>query len=95
MSYSIVVSDSAVNFLSSLNAKSKSICKKNLQKLSSPYPSREEGDKEKLVVVGVEMFCLHIGRSYTAFYIIDEKKKLVRVLEILPIEAAYKKYGFK
>ncbi len=95
MSYSIVLSDGVVNFLRFLDAKSRSICKKNLQKLSSPYPGRGIGDKEKLVVAGEEVYRLHIGRSYTAFYIIDEKIKLVRVLELIPIAVAHKKYGFK
>lgn len=94
MSYSIVLSDDAVDFLCLLDNKSKSICKKNLQKLVNPYPGRGPGDKEKLVVAGEEMFRLHIGRSYTSFYVIDEKSKTVRVLEILSIESAHKKYGF-
>lgn len=77
-----------------LDNKSKSICKKNLQKLSLPYPGRGVGDKERLVIAGKDRYRLHIGRRYTAFYIIDEKEKLVRVIEILGIEAAHKKYGF-
>lgn len=94
MPYSIVLSDEAVDFLSILDDKSRSICKKNLQKLMNPYPGRGPGDKEKLTVAGEELFRLHIGRSYTSFYIIDEKSKTVRVLEILSIESAHKKYGF-
>lgn len=94
MSYKIALSDGAIDFLRSLDGKSKSICKKNLQKLSSPYPGRGIGDKEKLVIAGEEMYRLHISHSYTAFYVIDEKEKIVRVLEILSIEAAHKKYGF-
>lgn len=89
-----MLSDEAVDFMQSLDEKSISICKKNLQKLSQPYPGRGIGDKEKLVVTGEEVYRIHIGRTYTAFYIIDEKEKLVRVLEILSIEAAHKKYGF-
>jgi len=94
MPYSVVLSNDAVDFLSLLDDKSRSICKKNLQKLVNPYPERGPGDKEKLIVAGEEMFRLHIGRSYTSFYIIDEKSKIVRVLEILSIESAHKKYGF-
>jgi len=94
MSYDVVLSEGAVDFLHMLDDKSKSICKKNLQKLSSPYPGRGIGDKEKLIVAGEELYRLHIGRSYTVFYIIDEKNKIVRVLEILTIERAHKKYGF-
>ena len=95
MSYEVLLSDEATDFLRSLDNKSKNICKKNLTKLSQPYPGRGIGDKEKLVVAGEEVYRLHIGRTFTAFYIIDEKSRVVRILEILPIEAAHKKYGFK
>lgn len=94
MSYQVVLSDEAVDFLHSLDDKSRSICKNNLQKLSSPYPGRGSGDKERLVIGGKDRYRLHIGRTYTAFYIIDEKEKIVRVVEILSIESAHKKYGF-
>lgn len=94
MSYEVVVSESARDFLTSLDAKSKSICKKNLSKLASPYPGRGLGDKERLVIAGKDRYRLHIGRTYTAFYTINEENKLVRVVEILPIKAAHKKYGF-
>ena len=93
MSYEIFLSDESLDFLSSLDVKSKNICKKNLEKLKSPYPGRSIGDKEKLVVAGEAVYRLHIGRTYTAFYIIDEKKKSVRILEILPIGTAHKMYG--
>ncbi|MBU0979375.1 MAG: type II toxin-antitoxin system RelE/ParE family toxin [Nanoarchaeota archaeon] len=94
MSYEVFLSDEGIDFLRSLDNKSKNICKRNLQKLSNPYPGRGIGDKERLHVAGEEVYRLHIGRSYTALYIIDEKHKIVRVLEILPIDAAHKKYGF-
>ena len=94
MTYGILLSEDVVEFLRVVNQKSKSICIKNLHKLASPYPGRGIGDKEKIVVAGEELYRLHIGRTYTAFYIIDEKKKIVRVIEILSIEAAHKKYGF-
>jgi len=95
MPYNIVLSELAKDFLQSLDTKSKSICKRKLRKLSSPYPGRGTGDKERLMIAGKDRYRLHIGRTYTAFYIVDEKEKLVRVVEILGIEAAHKKYGFK
>jgi mRNA-degrading endonuclease RelE of RelBE toxin-antitoxin system len=94
MNYKIFLSDDALGFLRSLDIKSKNICKKNLEKLSSPYPGRGIGDKERLIIGGKDRYRLHIGRTYTAFYIIVEKEKLVRVVEILTIESAHKKYGF-
>ena len=94
MSYKIFLSDDALDLLRSLDTKSKSICKKNLQKLVNPSPGRGIGDKERIVIGGKDRYRLHIGRSYTAFYIIDEKNKIVRVVEVLTIESAQKKYGF-
>ncbi len=94
MPYDVLLSGDAIEFTQLLDSKSKNICKKNLQKLSNPYPGRGIGNKEKLVVAGEELYRLHIGRTFTAFYIINEKEKTVRILEILPIEAAHKKYGF-
>ena len=94
MIYSILLSDSVIDFLVSLDEKSRSICKNNLKKLQYPYPGRGPGDKERLVIRGKDRYRLHIGRTYTAFYLIDEDKKLVRVVELLSIKAAHKKYGF-
>jgi len=94
MPHKVLLADDVLEFLQLLDKKSRGICKKNLGKLSQPYPGRGPGDKEKLAVAGEEVYRLHIGRTYTAFYIIDERAKLVRVLEILSIEAAHKKYGF-
>lgn len=94
MPYRVVVSDDVRDFLRSLDPKSRGICKKNLAKLALPYPGRGSGDKERIVVAGVEVYRLHIGRTYTAFYVIDERMKLVRVIEVLSIEAAHKKYGY-
>jgi mRNA-degrading endonuclease RelE of RelBE toxin-antitoxin system len=57
-----------------------------------PYPGRG-GDKEKLVLRGgVIIYRLHIARTWTAFYNIDEASKRVLVEEVLTIEQAHKKY---
>lgn len=83
-------------FLETLDTKSRRICTNNLQKLAQdPYPGKGRGDKERLVVRGEEVFRLHIGRRYTAFYVIIEKQRVVRVFEILPIGQAHKTYGYK
>jgi mRNA-degrading endonuclease RelE of RelBE toxin-antitoxin system len=47
MLYKVMLSDDALDTLQSLHSKSKSICKKNLNKLEHPYPGRGPGDKEK------------------------------------------------
>ncbi|MFP4045643.1 MAG: type II toxin-antitoxin system RelE family toxin [Candidatus Aenigmatarchaeota archaeon] len=93
--YEVYLSEDADDFLSSVDAKSQRICKNNLKKLKSdPYPGRGSGDKEKIIVEGEEVYRLHIGRSYTAFYVIVEKDNVVRVLEIMTIDEAHKKYGY-
>ena len=92
----VQVAPQVVRFLEALDDKSRRVCKDNLGKLSrGPYPGRGQGDKERLVVRGEVVFRMHISRTYTAFYIILEKQKIVRVVELLPIEQAHRKYGYK
>jgi mRNA-degrading endonuclease RelE of RelBE toxin-antitoxin system len=95
MSYNILLGDDARDYYSSLDEKSQRIVKENLQKLASdPYPGSGRGDKEKLHVDGEEMFRLHIGRTHTAFYLILEDDREVRVVDITDIDDAHKRYGF-
>lgn len=95
MNYKISISKQVKLFLEILNNKSKKICKNNLKKLEeNPYPGKGSGNKEKIIVKGKQRYRLHIGRTFTAFYTILENEKLIRVLEILSIEKAHKKYGY-
>ena len=95
MKYELEISKGVDEFLYFLDDKSRRICIKNLTKLEdNPYPGRGSGDKEKIMVGGKERYRLHIGRSFTAFYMILGDKKLVRVVELLPIDKAHKKYGY-
>ena len=75
--------------------KTRRIIKTALNRLEEdPFPG-SKGDKEKLVLRGgMIIYRLHISRSYTAFYEIDQEEKRVIVQEILPIEQAHKKYGY-
>ena len=92
--YSVTLGEEAVEYLRALDEKSRRICKNNLRKLQDdPYPGRGRGDKERLPVDGEEIYRLHIGRTHTAFYIILEEEREVRVVEILPIDEAHKRYG--
>lgn len=94
--YRVQVAPRVARFLDALDPKSRRICKENLEKLAEePHPGRGPGDKERLVVRGEEVFRLHIGRTYTAFYVIIRKERLVRVLQVLPIGQAHKRYGYK
>lgn len=59
----------------------------------NPWPGTD-GDKEKLRLEGpLEIYRLHIGRSYTALYTIDTGEHAIRVHDVMTIEQAHKKYG--
>ena len=91
--YDLLASERVHKFLDELDEKSHRIVRDNLAQLSQPYPGRGSGDKEKITWRGDEVYRLHIGRTWTAFYDIDESAETVRVLDILPIDEAHKQYG--
>jgi len=92
--YRLLISEDVRDLLNSLDEKSQRIVRKNLKKLiEDPYPGSGKGDKEKLGLPDEEIYRLHIGRSWTAFYIIIEKKKQVRITDLMTIDEAHKKYG--
>ncbi|WP_436902188.1 type II toxin-antitoxin system RelE family toxin [Halovenus halobia] len=96
MSYNILLDESAREYLVSLDDKSQRIVKDNLSKLAEepyPKPGAGQGDREQLTIEGEEMYRLHIGRTHTAFYIIREDLQEVRVLELMDIDEAHKRYG--
>nr|WP_239441600.1 hypothetical protein [Methanospirillum hungatei] len=41
------------------------------------------------------VYRLHISRSYTVFYLIEEEKKVVKIAKIETIEKAHKTYSRK
>jgi len=94
--YEVLLGDDAREFLSVADEKTTRICTDKLAQLAeSPYPGPGRGDKEKLPIDGRrERYRLHISRTYTAIYTVLEDKKEVRVLEIVPIDEAHKRYGF-
>ena len=68
--YSVLFRRPAADFLNSLPEKSKKIISDKLTILkTSPYPG-SGGDKERLHTSELEVFRLHIGRCFTALYII-------------------------
>lgn len=91
--YEVRVAIEVRDFLQDLDEKSKRIVKDNLAKLEEPYPGRGKGDKEKIEWQGDAVYRLHIGRSWTAFYDIDETEQVVRIREVMPIDQAHKEYG--
>jgi mRNA-degrading endonuclease RelE of RelBE toxin-antitoxin system len=94
--YDVLLGDDAREFLDVADDKTERITKENLGYLTeNPYPGRGRGDKEKLPIDGRrDRYRMHISRSYTAIYTVLEEDKEVRVLEILPIDDAHKRYGF-
>jgi len=94
--YAVLLGDEAREFLAVADEKTERICKEKLGYLAeNPYPGRGRGDKEKLPIDGDrDRFRMHISRTYTALYTVLEDEKQVRVLEILPIDDAHKRYGF-
>ena len=96
MSYNVLLADDAREYVSALDKKSTRIIKENLQKLAEepyPRPGAGTGDREKLNVDGEEIYRLHIGRTHTAFYDVLEEEGEVRVVEIVDIDEAHKRYG--
>lgn len=96
MSYQVLLGEQPREFLAQCDKKTDRIVRDNLGNLSEephPRPGAGSGDREKLPVDGREMYRLHIGRTYTALYTIEEDTNEVRVREILPIDDAHKRYG--
>lgn len=94
--YDVLLGDAAREFLTAADEKTTRVCKEKLGYLAeSPYPGRGGGDKEKLPIDGNrDRFRMHVARSYTAIYTVLEAENEVRVLEIVPIDEAHKRYGF-
>ena len=96
MSYNVLLAEEAREYVSLLDEKSTRIVKDNLRKLEEdphPRPGAGSGDREKVTVDGEEIYRLHIGRTHTAFYDILENADEVRVVDIMDIDEAHKRYG--
>ena len=90
--YSVFINRNARKYVDSLTEKSKRLVKKKLEMLKDdPHPGR--ADKKKLQLPNYDLFRMHVSRSYTIFYRIYEEEKTVKVLDIMTIEEAHKKYG--
>jgi len=94
--YAVLLGDAAREFLDVVDEKTERICTEKIGFLAAhPYPGRGRGDKEKLPIDGRrDRFRRHISRTYTAIYTVLEDETEVRVLEIVPIDEAHKRYGF-
>lgn len=97
MSYEVLLGDQPLEFIEILDEKSTRIVKNNLLKLEDdpyPRPGSGSGDVEQIAVDGEEAYRIHISRTFTAFYLVEEDTEEVRVFEILPIDEAHNRYEF-
>ena len=95
MTYLIRFRKSAAIFLQSLPEKTQRIITEKLSILKTePFPGGI-GDKELLFTKDMEVFRLHISRSFTAIYLIhpDPQGNWVEITHIMTIEQAHKRYG--
>ncbi|WP_181692924.1 type II toxin-antitoxin system RelE/ParE family toxin [Natronomonas sp. LN261] len=94
--HAVLLGDDACEFLDVADEKTERVCKEKLGYLAeSPYPGRGRGDKEKRPIDGRrDRYRIHTSRTYTAIYTVLEDENEVRVLEIVPIDDAHKRYGF-
>lgn len=96
MGFTVLVGEQPREFFADADDKTERIVRRNLKTLADdpyPHPGAGRGDREKLPVDGRELYRLHIGRTYTAFYTIHEESATVRVRESIPIDDAHKRYG--
>jgi mRNA-degrading endonuclease RelE of RelBE toxin-antitoxin system len=82
----------AAAFINRQNVKTRRIIHAHLKLLEDdPFPGKG-GDKELLNTrPGVKIYRLHIGRTFTAIYVIEEDSVLVT--EVMTIGQAHKKYN--
>ena len=90
--YGVYITKDALKYVNSLTEKSERSIKRKLEILrEDPYPGRD--DKKKLQLSDYDLFRMHVGRSFTIFYRIYDAEKVVKVLDIMTIEKAHKRYG--
>jgi mRNA interferase RelE/StbE len=89
-----VIEKKALKYLMEMPEKSQRIVKDKCKLLAEdPFPGKGV-DKELFRRPGhKDLHRMHVGRSYTVFYRISQEENAVRVLSIMTIEQAHKKYG--
>ena len=94
MRFQVFIKRKSVEAINELPEKTRRIIHDQLKTLEQdPYPGTG-GDKELLHTdEGMEVYRLHIGRSYTAFYTINAGCHTVQVHDVMTIGQAHKKYG--
>ena len=92
MKFEVVLDIDAAAFINTQDVKTRRIIHPRLKLLEDdPFPGKG-GDKELLNTrPGMKIYRLHIGRSFTAIYVIEESSVLVT--ELMTIGQAHKKYN--
>ena len=92
MKFEVGIDTDAAAFINRQNVKARRIIHSHLKSLEDdPFPGKG-GDKELLNTrPGVKIYRLHIGRTFTAMYVIEENSVLVT--EVMTIGQAHKKYN--
>jgi mRNA interferase RelE/StbE len=92
LKFEVGIDIDAVAFINKQDEKTRRIIYAHLESLEhDPFPGKG-GDKELLNTrPGVKIYRLHIGRSFTAIYVVE--KNSVLVTEVMTIEQAHKKYN--
>jgi mRNA-degrading endonuclease RelE of RelBE toxin-antitoxin system len=97
MGYQVLLGEQPREFLDEADEKTERIVRDHLTSLAEepyPRPGAGRGDREQLPVDGEGLYRMHISRTYTALYTVDDDESAVRVREILPIDDAHKRYGY-
>jgi len=94
LTFKILIEQDQVDKINGFDEKSRRIIKEHLETLrKNPCPGKR-GDKEKFCLKGgYILYRQHIGRSWTAFYRVYDTEKIVKILDVMPIGQAHKKYG--
>ena len=94
MIFQVVVKQKVIEAINELPEKTRRILFHALTNLEkNPWPGTG-GDKEKLhAEKEIEIYRLHIGRTFTALYTIDTTNHLIHIHDLMTIEQAHKKYG--
>jgi len=91
--WKVLVEENVLKFLEALEKRRRENIQENLRFLrESPYPGQGLGDKREIKGTRKSAYRMRIG-DYRAFYVIEEKNKIVKVTEVMTAEAAHKKYG--
>ena len=90
--FTLVFERKAEKFLKKLPQKTRSIIvEKILDLIEDPFPG---GNREKLECPHPPaVYRLHIGRSFTVFYILETDENVIKIEKIMTIEKAHKEYS--